>query len=636
MKQLVSAVPLEAPYQLDDSELMQLASQIRKKVFETCLYAKSGHIGGSSGAVELLTTLYFGGILRFNPADARDNRRDRVLIRGHLGPVRYSIFAKIGFVEEKELKTYRKIGSRLQGHENHRLTPGVDITPSGSLGMLLSYGVGAAVASRYKGPEFRTFVFIGDGEEQEGNISEAARHAARLGLGNLIAIIDANGKQLSNPISDVDTANLEMIWKGYGWDVIVLEKGHDIPSIRAAYTTATEHSGPVVIIARTQKGKDLIGANAHFSGFHSLGVCPREIVVQGINMLSNRGISLKEIHTVASQMTDKSLRQESFSSVHLDIKPDETHGGLSLWQEKYFCALKDSSVFTGLPVFFLTADTTRKDFVDALSLRDFMFYDNLGLREQHLFAFVHGLSTTIPSARIIINSFDAFVYRGMDQLNAMASGGGSVIILGDYAGLTNARNGETHQSAAQPAALTAIPHITVLEPWNSVDLFNSFNWALGESRGVVYMRLHAGPVPVHRAMPSNERPLSWYRILGSANADITLVSSGLTIGSCLGAAERMLAEGTRVNVINIVHHNQLSEEFVAQLPTGRPVLTVYNGSSNFLQERVSAAVMRNPVHVPSCIHGIGFETGTSGLLEELLCYYGLDTNGVYKSAKMLL
>jgi transketolase len=636
---------LNTPFNLGNQELMALSAKIRKSVFEVCLRAKNGHVGGSSGAVELLTTLYFGGLLRYNPNDSQDDLRDRVLIRGHLGPVRYSIFSEIGFISKEELDTYRTFGSRLQGHEDHSITPGVDLTPSGSLGMLLSFGVGSAVAAKHMGKGFRTFVFIGDGEEQEGNVSEAARHAARLGLNNLVAILDANGKQLSDPVSKTDHADVEKIWKGYGWNVIVLKDGHDIPAVRSAYAKAIEilsENKPVLIIASTVKGKGLEGAEEHFSGFHTVSACSMEILTKGLEVINAEVAHAQEsvVQIVGGNLKQHSSGEKNessgFKKMTLDILPAKSEGSLSKWQGVYFQRLRTVGPSQEYPIFFLTADVTRKDFVDQLCLRDFLLYDNVGLREQHLLAYSHGISLTMPSSRIIVNSFDAFMYRGLDQLHAMVNGGGSAVILGDYAGLTNARNGSTHQSSSQPGAIMAMSKVKFLEPWDSVDLFNCLNWAIGESRGVVYLRLHSGSVPAHERTPSNSKSFGFYRLYGDDNPDITLVSSGLTVGSCLQAAEQLSVQGVTSKVINVVDHRSLTESFVSELTSGKPVLTVYNGAPQFLQSNVSSAVMRCPTKIPSKVLGIGFDVGTTGHLCDLEMYYGLDAEGVLKSAKKML
>ncbi len=154
-------------------ELEAIAAELRKRAFETIKVAKSGHLGASSSSTELMTALYFHR-LNYDIGNSKHPERDRILVRGHLGPLRYSLFSLLGWINETELQSYRSLGSRLQGHESMSL-PGVDLTPSGSLGMLLSYGAGIALVAKKKRKNFLTYVFLGDGEEQEGNVSEAAR-----------------------------------------------------------------------------------------------------------------------------------------------------------------------------------------------------------------------------------------------------------------------------------------------------------------------------------------------------------------------------------------------------------------------------------------------------------------------------
>ena len=177
---------------LENSQLEELCKEVRADMFNLIKNSKSGHLGGCSSSTEMMVSLYFAGLLNYDVKNPFDEKRDNVLVRGHLGPLRYKIFSMLGWVDEKELKNYRKLGSILQGHESMDLVPGVDITPSGSLGMLLSYGVGSAISSKTQKKDSKTYVFLGDGEEQEGNVSEAARHASKLGLDNLICIIDKN------------------------------------------------------------------------------------------------------------------------------------------------------------------------------------------------------------------------------------------------------------------------------------------------------------------------------------------------------------------------------------------------------------------------------------------------------------
>lgn len=640
---------MKSPFDLSGEELEMISNYLRWQVFEICQRASSGHIGGSSGAVELFTSLYFGGILRYDPRDPRASNRDRVLVRGHVGPVRYPLFSLLGWVEEEELAGYRKLGSRLHGHEDHEATPGVDLTPSGSLGMLLSYGVGCAVSARDRNLPFDTYVFIGDGEEQEGNISEAARHAAHLGLRNLVAIIDRNGKQLSDPVDHIDSASLETVWRGYGWNVLLLKKGHDHAVIQESYREARrlneETTRPTVIIAETIKGFGLDGCATHFSGYHTTSTCASDVVTRAIEGLreqiarqSSTWESLKSRLRTGDHIETRSV---AFVPRSLDLQPRaETPNHPDFCQGDYFKSIGEEvarGCLRGQRLYFLTADVTRYDQVEALGLRDFCQYYNLGIREQHTLGFAHGLSLTDPEARIIINSFDAFTYRWMDQINAAAQGGSSLLIIADTAGLTNAQNGRTHQSSGQPGAILAMPGVTFLEPWDAEDTFRCLNWIIGESRGVVYLRVHSSTVPVapHAA---TERNLKSYLVWRSSLEErITVVASGMTVSSAIQAAIKLEEEGIGIRVVNIVNHKNPGHALNELMLPGKPLITVYNGGADVLGANIAKRAMELPQPLrPSAMASIGFDFGTTGKFDELKRYLRLDADGVSDAIRHML
>lgn len=622
------------PFRLGIDELRSISKEVRNSIFETCLNAASGHLGGCSSSVELMVGLYFGGILRFDPNDAYNPERDRVLVRGHLGPLRYKIFSYLNFIHEDELMAYRSLGSRLQGHEDHRMVPGVDITPSGSLGMLLSYGAGAALMAREMKRNFRTFVFLGDGEEQEGNVSEAARHIARLRLDNILAVLDRNGKQLSNPTDETDSADLTKIWQGYGWDVISLDNGHDIKRILESYQDALTRRRPVIVIADTIKGYGLRGAESHFSGYHTIGVSGRDIPSESVRRYQPDEDDKRALNALKGLASPRPavLPRESFEKFDIDIEPGpDTPVNLDASQLEYFAELRGFLERKDLsyPFFFLTADVTRTDHVEILGLKEFMKFFNVGIREQHMLAMAHGLSATEASSRVLINSFDAFVYRGLDQLNALAQGYGRAVILGDVCGLSNGKNGKTHQTAGHPGAILAMPGVTFLEPGDVRDLFNCLNWAIGQNDRVTYVRIHSADALPFPRQAADLKNISHYTVHDPpVRPEAVLVGSGLTVGSCIDAALLLEKAGLPLRVINVVNQNVLDESFVSGLENSRPVMTVYNGLPRILQASVARAVMESGVKRPSRIIGHGFESGQSGATSDLLEFYKLDARGI--------
>ena len=258
--------PMEGVRQHD--ELARLARLVRWHIVNTVAQSKAGHIGGPLSMTDLLVALYFRQ-LRIDPRNPRDAGRDRfVLSKGHSAIGLYSVLALRGFFPVEELATFDHGDSRLQGHPDMKLTPGVDVS-TGSLGQGLSAGVGIALGAKKLGADYRTWVMIGDGELQEGMVWEAFNSASRYGLSNLVAIIDLNGLQQfgwpavpgrdrfdrSDPWAHVD---LRAILAGFGWNVLEVD-GHDFEDILGAYAAAESNARtsdrPTVILAHTAKGQ---------------------------------------------------------------------------------------------------------------------------------------------------------------------------------------------------------------------------------------------------------------------------------------------------------------------------------------------------------------------------------------------
>lgn len=631
---------------MEVSKLGLVCHEVRRRVFSTILNAGSGHLGGSSSSAELMVTLYFGGILRYDPENPAHPHRDRVLVRGHLGPLRYSIFSLLGWIAEEELLTYRSIGSRLQGHEAMEITPGVDITPSGSLGMVLSYGVGAAVALYNQKSKARVYVFLGDGEEQEGNVSEAARHAAHLKLTNLICILDRNTKQLSRPTSTADgAADTRTIWRGYGWHVEEIANGNSVLQDLVTFRNIENLEKPLLIIANTTKGYGISGAKEHFSGYHTLGVCTPELVSKAIeNQRQSIQNALKELggeytlKQVIEGLITKIPRPPQFRGttesrdIQLALYPVGTEESVVDAFVTYLQQLTERvSDLEPLRLYVMTADLIQLDQVTLCGLgRPGVNYLDVGIREQHLLALAHGLSVTDKDSRVIINYGDAFLYRGSDQLHVGAQAGSKMVIVGDDGGLSGARNGPTHQSSGQPGILLTMPGLTFLEPADIEDFYNCMNWALSVyPQGPIYIRLHNASIQNIILPPRVQKSLNYYVVHEpDGEVDIVLVGAGLATFGMIEAARRLKDRSIGVRAVNVVNPKALDGRFVGLMGEGVPILTIYNGNAHLLQFAVAKAVMEYNGPRPSRIAGHGFNIGTSGRMGDLLRYFKLDGNGV--------
>ena len=255
----------------DISFLKEKAKEIRKSIVSMITEAKSGHPGGSLSATDILTALYFSE-MNVDPANPKMEGRDRfVLSKGHAAPAIYATLAEKGYFSKDELMTLRKFGSRLQGHPDMKKLPGIEIS-TGSLGQGLSVANGMALNAKIFDENYRTYVVLGDGEIQEGQIWEAAMTAAHYKLDNLCAFLDSNNLQIDGNVSEImGVEPLDKKWEAFGWNVIKID-GHDFSQILSALDKARECKGkPTMIIAKTIKGKG-VSFMENVCGFH--GVAP--------------------------------------------------------------------------------------------------------------------------------------------------------------------------------------------------------------------------------------------------------------------------------------------------------------------------------------------------------------------------
>jgi len=240
---------------IDIKSLEERAKVIRRHVIRMLAKAGSGHPGSSLSTVDLLVALFYNK-LKHNPQQPAWPDRDRfVMSKGHGCPALYAVLAEMGYFGIDKLDTLRQFGSILQGHPCMKTTPGIEIS-GGSLGQGLSVGLGIALAAKLDKKDYRTYVMLGDGEIEEGQVWEASMAASHYKADNLCAIIDQNGLQIDGFIHEIMSSHpIPDKWRGFGWHVIEIN-GHDYKAILSAYEEAEKIKGkPTVIVAKTIKGK---------------------------------------------------------------------------------------------------------------------------------------------------------------------------------------------------------------------------------------------------------------------------------------------------------------------------------------------------------------------------------------------
>ena len=242
------------------ASLQEIASQIRRDIVRMVHGVASGHPGGSLGCTEYFTALFFK-VMKHDPAFKMDGTNEDLffLSNGHISPVYYSTLARSGYFDTKELATFRRINSRLQGHPaTHEHLPGIRIA-SGSLGQGMSVAIGAALTKKLNGESTVVYSLHGDGELDEGQNWEAIMFAAHHKVDNLIATVDWNGQQIDGPTLKVmNLGNLDQKFLSFGWEVIILENGNDIDSVVETLEKARTFVGkgkPIAILMKTAMGK---------------------------------------------------------------------------------------------------------------------------------------------------------------------------------------------------------------------------------------------------------------------------------------------------------------------------------------------------------------------------------------------
>lgn len=244
---------------LNTQQLQDMTVQVRRDILRMVHAVNSGHPGGSLGCAEFLVCLYQNLMERKDTFEMDGIGEDLFFLsNGHISPVFYSVLARSGYFPVEELKTFRKLNSRLQGHPTtHEGLPGVRIA-SGSLGQGMSVGIGAAQAKKLNNDNHIIYTLHGDGELQEGQNWEAIMYASAKKVDNLIATIDLNGKQIDGSTDEVlPMGSIRAKFEAFGWDVLDIEKGNDIDAVLAGLTDAKSRTGkgkPVCVLLHTEMG----------------------------------------------------------------------------------------------------------------------------------------------------------------------------------------------------------------------------------------------------------------------------------------------------------------------------------------------------------------------------------------------
>jgi transketolase len=514
----------------------ELAQQLRVDSVRASAAAGSGHPTSSMSAADLMAVL-LDGYLKLDYAHPEDPRRDHLIFsKGHASPLYYSMLKAVGAIDDEELLSFRKFGSRLEGHPTP-LIPPTDVA-TGSLGQGLPIGVGLALAAkRLDQLPYRVWVLCGDSEMAEGSIWEAFEQAGWAGLDNLTAIVDVNRLgQTRETMLGWDLSTYAARARAFGWHAIEID-GHDLDAIDAAYRAALETTGrPTAIFARTLKGKG-VKAVENQNGYHGKPLeNPREA-----------------IHELGGE---RNLRVQTASPA-ADGEPhrfDAPGGELPRWELGEEVATRkaygDALVALGNrngKVVALDGEVSNSTYSELFAKAHPERYFEMFIAEQQMIAAAVGMQVRdwVPFA----STFAAFLTRAYDFIRMAAISRANIRLVGSHAGVSIGEDGPSQMALEDLAALRAVHGSAVLHP-SDANQVPPLVAEMADRPGISYMRTLRGATVVRTSTDEQIRIGGSRLVRSSGNDEFTVVACGVTVGEAEKAAEQLESEGVSVRVLD--------------------------------------------------------------------------------------
>src|ERR687886_1058161 len=516
----------------------ELAQQLRVDSIRASTAAGSGHPTSSLSAADLMAVL-LAKYLKYDFADPRNPANDHLIFsKGHASPLLYALYKAAGAISDEELMTFRRFGSRVEGHPTPVL-PWVDVA-TGSLGQGLPIGVGIALAGQYldKLP-YRVWVLLGDSETAEGSVWEAFDHASHYRLSNLTAIIDVNrlGQRGETELGwNLDAYAARA--RAFGWHTVEID-GHNLDQIDAAYAEAQRHAdGPTVVIARTIKGKGVASLEDK-NGWHGRAL-PADAAKEAIAALGG------ERHIVVQVHQPPQGGQASRGAAQ-DVRLPQYKVGESVATRKAYgdalkalgAARRDVVALDGE----VSNSTHAEKFAHAYPDRFFEMY----IAEQQLVAAAVGLQVRgyVPFA----STFAAFFTRAYDFIRMAAISRANLKLCGSHAGVSIGEDGPSQMALEDLAMMRAVHGSTVLHPCDANQTARLVA-EMAEREGISFLRTLRPSTPVIYG-PDEEFPIGGSKVVRSSEDDkVTVVAAGITVHNAIEACERLQEEGVAVRLID--------------------------------------------------------------------------------------
>ncbi|MGH2462850.1 MAG: transketolase [Candidatus Limnocylindria bacterium] len=538
----------------------ELGQQLRVDSIRASSAAGSGHPTSSMSAADLMAVL-LAGHLRYDFDKPDDPRNDHLIFsKGHASPLLYAILLAAGAIDDAELLTFRRLGSRIEGHPTPVL-PWIDVA-TGSLGQGLPIGVGVALAGKQLDRlPYRVWVLCGDSEMAEGSMWEAMEHAAHAGLDNLTAILDVNRLgQTGETMHGWDLEAYVRRAQVAGWHAIAID-GHDVAEIDQAFTDAARTElRPTMIVARTEKGHG-VAAVANQNGFHGKALADPEAAIAELG-------GLRHIR-VAVSPPDRTIEIRPRPEPDVVRLPAYELGTTEATRRAYGEAL--AAVGTARrEVVALDGEVSNSTFAEIFRQAHPERYFEMYIAEQLMVAAAIGMQ--VRGWRPFASTFAAFLTRAYDFIRMGAVSRASVSLVGSHAGVSIGEDGPSQMALEDLAMMRAVHGSTVLYP-SDANQAAALVAQMVDLSGIVFLRTTREKTPVIYP-PGETFPIGGARVVRSSPDDeVTLIGAGITLHEALAAADELLVNGITARVIDLYSVKPIDAEALleAAAATGRLV-----------------------------------------------------------------
>jgi transketolase len=600
----------------------ELGQQLRVDSIRSSAVPKSGHPTSSMSAADLMAVL-LAKYLHYDFDSPDDPRNDHLVFsKGHASPLLYSMYKAAGAITDEELLTFRKFGSRLQGHPTPEI-PWVDVA-TGSLGQGLPFGVGIALAGKNLDRlPYRVWVLCGDSEMAEGSMWEAFEHAAYFKLDNLTAIIDVNRLgQRGETMHGWDLDSYANRARAFGWNAIEID-GHDVEAVDKAYAKAISTDGvPTAIVAKTIKGKGVKEVENQ-PNWHGKALDDPEKAIEELGGVRNIAVDVAK--------PDFEGEPHSFEEGALELPAWEL-GEEVATRLAYGETLVAVGAANG-KVVALDGEVSNSTYTELFAKAYPERYFEMFIAEQQLVAAAVGLQVRewVPFA----STFAAFFTRAYDFIRMAAISQANIRLCGSHAGVSIGEDGPSQMALEDLAMMRAVPGSTVLYPCDANQTAKLVA-EMAEREGIVFMRTTRAATPVVYGA-DEEFPVGGARVLREGD-DLAIVGAGITLHESLKAADRLESEGISARVIDLYSVKPVDAETLrsAAEATGGRVLTV---EDHWSEGGIGDAVLEalSDGETPARVVRLAVrEMPGSGKPAELLAAAGIDADHIVEAARALV